>query len=91
MSSLKHIFLNLLFGIMILSLSAYGDLKNSVPERSTIETATTQKPDSKVILAWQDDVETAFELAQKEQKNVLVIVEDVRCRWCTKEIAEDSL
>ena len=74
MSSLKNIFLNLLFGIMMLSLTAYGDSKNSVPEKS----------DTNVTLTWQDDIKTAFELAQKEQKNVMVMVEDVRCRWCIK-------
>ena len=55
-------------------------LKNSMPEKS----------DTKSTLTWQNDVKTAFELAQKEQKMVMVMVEDVRCRWCIKEIAEDS-
>jgi len=84
MLSLKNIFLNLLFGIVILSLGAYGDSENSVPEKSTINTPNTQKSDTKVTLTWQDDVKTAFELAQKEQKNVMVMVEDVRCRWCIR-------
>ncbi len=77
---MKSIFLNLLLGIMMLSLSAYGDSKNSMPEKS----------DTNSTLRWQNDVNTAFELAQKEQKIVMVKVEDVRCRWCIKEIAEDS-
>ncbi|WP_415406372.1 hypothetical protein ACLHDG_11460 [Sulfurovum sp. CS9] len=45
MLSLKNIFLNLLLGIMMLSLTAYGDSKNSVPEKSTIKTPNTQKTD----------------------------------------------
>ena len=90
MLSRKNIFLNLLLGIMMLSLTAYGDSKNSVPEKPTIKTPNTQKSDTKVTLTWQNDVKTAFELAQKEQKIVMVMVEDVRCRWCIKEIAEDS-
>jgi len=81
---MKNIFLNLLLGIIMLSLSAYGDSKKRVPEKSTIKTPDTQKPDAKVTLIWQDDLETAFELAQKEQKTVMVMVEDVRCRWCIK-------
>jgi thioredoxin-related protein len=84
MLSRKNIFLNLLLGIMMLSLTAYGDSKNSMPEKSTIKTPNTQKPDTKVTLTWQDNIKTAFELAQKEQKNVMVMVEDVRCRWCIK-------
>lgn len=81
---MTKIFLNLLLGIMILSLTAYGDAQNSVSEKSTIKTLNTQKTDTKVTLAWQNDVKTAFELAQKEQKIVIVMVEDVRCRWCIK-------
>lgn len=84
MFNLKNIFLNLLLGIMILSLTAYSDSKNSVPEKITIKIHNTQKTDTKVTLTWQNDVKTAFELAQKEQKNVMVMVEDVRCRWCIK-------
>jgi len=81
---MKNIFLNLLLGIMMLSLTAYGDSKNSVPEKSTIKTPHIQKSDTNITLIWQDDVKTAFELAQKEQKSVMVMVEDVRCRWCIK-------
>ena len=68
---MKNIFLNLLFTVMLLSLSVYGDSKNSVP-------------DIQDTLKWQNDVKSAFELAKKEQKIVMVMVEDVRCRWCVK-------
>jgi len=33
---------------------------------------------------WQKDVATAFELAKKEHKNVMVFVEGEHCRWCKK-------
>jgi len=74
MSSLKNVFLNLLLGIMVFSLTTYGDSNNSMPE----------KPDTNVTLTWQNNIKTAFELVQKEQKSVMVMVEDVRCRWCIK-------
>jgi len=76
---MKNIFLNILLGIMMLSLTAYSDSKKSVFEKPN-----TQKYDMQGILTWQDDVQAAFELAKKEQKSVMVMVEDVRCRWCIK-------
>lgn len=35
-------------------------------------------------LAWQKDITTAFEIAQKEHKMVMVMVEGKHCRWCKK-------
>jgi thioredoxin-related protein len=35
-------------------------------------------------LNWETDMDHAFERAQKEHKNVMVMVEDPRCKWCTK-------
>jgi len=71
MLSLKNIFLNLFLTLLVFSLTAYGDSKNIVP-------------DIQGTLIWQDNVKTAFVLAQKEQKIVMVMVEDIRCRWCIK-------
>lgn len=59
---------------MVLSLSAYGDSNNSMSKKS----------DTNITLTWYDDIKTAFELAKKEQKIVMLMVEDVRCRWCIK-------
>ena len=33
---------------------------------------------------WVKDVNTAFTLAKKEHKNVMVLVEGENCRWCKK-------
>jgi len=33
-------------------------------------------------LSWETDMDHAFERAQKEQKNVMIMVEDRRCKWC---------
>jgi thioredoxin-related protein len=35
-------------------------------------------------LEWTKDVQTAFVLAQKEHKSVMVFVESENCRWCKK-------
>jgi thioredoxin-related protein len=35
-------------------------------------------------LAWQKDIATAFDKAQKENKIVMVMVEGEHCRWCKK-------
>ncbi|MEA1954424.1 MAG: thioredoxin family protein [Campylobacterota bacterium] len=38
---------------------------------------------SKVPL-WQEDIDTAFKMAQENQKNIIIMVEDEDCRWCIK-------
>ena len=35
-------------------------------------------------LEWAKDINAAFAMAQKEQKNVMVYVEGENCRWCKK-------
>jgi len=35
-------------------------------------------------LHWQKDLPTAFDLAKKEHKKVMVFVEGKHCRWCKK-------
>lgn len=35
-------------------------------------------------LEWIKDIDTAFALAKKEHKNVMVLVEGENCRWCKK-------
>lgn len=33
-------------------------------------------------LKWETDMDLAFERAKNEQKNVMIMVEDRRCKWC---------
>jgi len=35
-------------------------------------------------LEWAKDLDTAFATAQKDDKNVMVLVEGENCRWCKK-------
>jgi len=35
-------------------------------------------------LSWHSHVETAFELAKKEHRDVIIMVGEDYCRWCTK-------
>ncbi len=34
-------------------------------------------------LIWETEMDYAFERAKKEHKNVMIMVEDTRCKWCT--------
>jgi len=35
-------------------------------------------------IVWMKDINSAFKLAQKEQKTVMVLVEGKHCRWCVR-------
>lgn len=35
-------------------------------------------------LSWETNMDNAFERAKKEHKNVMIMVEDTRCKWCAK-------
>ncbi len=35
-------------------------------------------------IEWSKDLETAFSVAKKEHKNIMVLVEGENCRWCKK-------
>jgi len=35
-------------------------------------------------LNWETDMDHAFERAKKEHKNVMILVEEIRCKWCMK-------
>ena len=35
-------------------------------------------------ISWQKDISSAFELAKKEHRNVMIFVEGKTCRWCKK-------
>ncbi len=37
-----------------------------------------------LALDWEKDMDTALAVAQKEHKNVMVMVEGEHCRWCKK-------
>ena len=46
-------------------------------------------------IVWQEDISTAFDKAEKENKVLMVLVEGEHCRWCTKmkhrTLSEDSV
>ncbi len=39
---------------------------------------------SKEKVIWHTDINLAFKLAEKEKKNIMLMVEDEYCRWCVK-------
>ncbi|MEY3090915.1 MAG: hypothetical protein RL113_1231 [Pseudomonadota bacterium] len=41
-------------------------------------------------LTWETDIEKAFSRAKKEKKNVMLLIQDPRCKWC-KKMKEETL
>lgn len=39
---------------------------------------------SLLALDWVKDIDTAVQIAKKEHKNIMVMVEGEHCRWCKK-------
>ena len=62
-----------------------------VKSRASNVKTTTQKTGAKeetlgafVNLNWETDIDHAFELAKKEHKNVMVMIECITCKWCIR-------
>lgn len=49
-----------------------------------------ETPGAFVRLSWETDMDHAFERAKQEHKNVMIMVEDTRCKWC-KNIKREAL
>jgi len=84
---MKNIFLNIVPMLIILSISAYGNSNKSIgehPKIAEVKKNDIDKPDTQSTLHWFEDMDDAFNRAQKEKKNVMVMVEDLNCRWCVK-------
>jgi len=95
---MKKIFLNILFGITIVSLNACADSKKNMNESQNAGKSKTTETEKINIqsngtykaLQWMNDVHTAFEKAREQQKNLMVMAEDPHCRWCVK-MEEEAL
>ena len=80
------------FGLLFLP--ACGEEKSKPEKVSTLksqkhETIQNLKKKEETLgafdkLKWETDMDHAFERAKKEHKNVMIMVEDPRCKWCTK-------
>ena len=80
------------FGLLFLP--ACGEEKTKESKVSTLksqkhETIQNMKKKEETLgafekLIWETDMDHAFERAKKEHKNVMIMVEDPRCKWCTK-------
>lgn len=78
--------------IGLLILPASGEEKPKTEKVSTLKSQKhetiqiIQKKDNSLEafekLIWETDMDHAFERAKKEHKNVMVMVEDTRCKWC---------
>ena len=78
------------FVLLSVSASAAENLKTekiSVMKSQKHETIQALKSkdatyDAFEKLVWETDMDLAFERAQQEHKNVMIMVEDIRCKWC---------
>lgn len=80
--------------IGFLFLPVYGDEKSKSEKVSVLKSqkhetiqSIQKKEDSLAAfekLIWETDMDHAFERAKKEHKNVIVMIEDTRCKWCKK-------
>lgn len=77
----------------LLLLQGHGEEKTQVSKVTTVHNQkdhTIQESEEKESLGaceklhWETDMDYAFERAKKEHKNVMVMVEDTHCKWCTK-------
>jgi thioredoxin-related protein len=70
----------------------YGkeDFLSFFPEAEREMKKRMKTKDENISLVWHDDIDEAFETAKKEGKYVVVMVEDIECRWC-KMVKRESL
>ena len=91
MRSMKRVIASVA-SIGLLFLSAYAEEKsepakvNALKSQKDETIQSKQKKDETLEafekLDWETDMDLAFERAKKESKNVMVMVEDTRCKWC---------
>jgi thiol:disulfide interchange protein len=77
---------------MLLFVKAYAeerseDAKVSPLKSQKHETIQTLQKKEETLdafekLIWETDMDLAFERAKKEHRNVMIMVEDTRCKWC---------
>lgn len=87
-----NIIISTLISFILLFVSAYAEDSSKAAKISPLksekhETIQTLKKQEESLgafekLIWETDMDLAFERAKKEQKNVMIMVEDVRCKWC---------
>lgn len=71
-------------------LQGYGEDKANISKVTAVKSEPTQKNEENESLGafenlhWETDMDYAFERAKKEHKNVMVMIEDTHCKWCTK-------
>lgn len=86
------IILSTILSFMLLFVKAYAeerseDAKVSPLKSQKHETIQTLQKKEETLdafekLIWETDMDLAFERAKKEHRNVMIMVEDTRCKWC---------
>lgn len=87
MKYFSHVFLS----SVLLSVVILGDAKQKTVASSTLvktkvtnSTQSTEKLRTNAGLSWYTNTDIAFFVAQKEQKNLIVMVGEDKCKWCKK-------
>lgn len=87
------IMMRIIASVSLFALQGYseGTIQSVSPIAVKSETAETiqQKEEKESLgafeeLQWETDMDHAFERAKKEHKNVMIMVEEARCKWCKK-------
>ena len=84
-------FSQVFLSLILLSVVTLGDTQQKtvifltpVKTKVTNNTQSTAKLGTITGLSWYTDIDTALYVAQKEQKNVIVMVGEDTCKWCRK-------
>jgi thioredoxin-related protein len=88
---MKHSVSGLIFFVLLfvslfaeekLQTEKISSLKSQKHETIQALTCKDETFDAFEKLVWETDMDLAFMRAKKEHKNVMIMVEDTRCKWC---------
>jgi len=71
---------NLILPIILSSILLFSACSEETTKKNKIETIHLDK----YGIPWAKDLSTAFSLAKKEKKNIIIMAVSVNCSWCKK-------
>ncbi|WP_309497724.1 DUF255 domain-containing protein [Sulfurovum sp.] len=79
----------LILGLSFLTFANSADKKELgvTPFISLVQDESKKQEDTITMIAglpWHSDIDTAFAIASKENRNVIIMVGEDYCKWCTK-------
>lgn len=79
---MMKIFVSGIIGLSLIWLSAYAEEAKKPVKIITFKSQKHETLGAFEKLIWETDMDHAFELAKRENKNVMIMVEDRHCKWC---------